>query len=177
MPSLLVPCGWSQSVSPCIDSPHVLLIGPVNSPGFKRQVPRTGGPDHNSAFPCTAPGESALPCPGRLGWMMHLFMGVLSRGRGRGHLGYVIPFKHMAVPAKALRPGTLCVQRQLGIYESSGCPAGVSKAGVSWSQQEGKRKDRQGGMGFGLLYQDLWGLSSDFPEGQGSRNTQSENRE
>ena len=36
--------------------------------------------DHNSVFPCTVPGESALPR--RAGGMVHLFMGVLGSGRG-----------------------------------------------------------------------------------------------
>lgn len=29
---------------------------------------------------------------------------------GHGHRGYVIPFKHMLMPFKALSPGTQCLQ-------------------------------------------------------------------
>lgn len=114
-----------------------------------------------------------LPCPGGLaGWCICLWV-CSAVAAGRGHLGYMIPFEHMSVPVRALRLGTCCV-----FQVSDGSEQGRAFLGSAGGRA---RKARSGGVGFGLLHppqrpQGLRGLSSAFLEGQGSRNTQPDNR-
>ena len=42
--------------------------------------------------------------------MVNLFMGMLGTGGGAWASGYVIPFRHMFMPFKALSPETRCFQ-------------------------------------------------------------------